>query len=447
MRAKAKREHTSFPIESDAVRLSLPYDGDELEVELPDGMNATIVGDSYPKKLPDIEQALEETLSNPVRSAPLAGLIPKKGSISILVSDMTRGSSVGPVLRLLLSYFERNGAGPDRVIVFIATGMHREMGRSDLKRHLGSDIFKRWEVRQHDATNNDLLIRVGKTSSGTPCYFNEHVVDSALIVTLGTVSFHYFAGFGGGRKLILPGVAGERTILANHRLSLSAGGIDSLSEGCRPGSLEGNPVHEDMVEGAKLLTGKLFAVNIVPGEEGGIAFINSGDIEQSHIEACDRYREYYTIPLERAFGAVIVSAGGSPRDANLLQAHKALRNASYALREGGVMLAALSCAGGVGSESYAAAFEEGRGGFEAHLGKGYTLNMQTAVSTYDLTERYSIYIRTMMEDGEITNFGFCPWKKDYTGFLLDGIPDDEVLVIMNASTFLPVRGNNRPDDV
>ena len=429
------------------MRISLPYDGGELEVELPDGIDVRIVGDSYPKPLADLEQALEETLSSPVRSAPLAGLIPQNGSISILVSDMTRGSSVGPALRLLLSYLERNGAGPDRVEVFIATGMHREMGRSDLKRHLGPDIFDRWEVRQHDATNNDLLIRVGKTSSGTPCYFNERVVDSALVVTLGTLSFHYFAGFGGGRKLILPGVAGERTILANHRLSLCEEGVDTLSEGCRPGNLEGNPVHEDMVEAAKLLPGALFAVNIVPGAEGGVAFINSGDIEQSHIEACGRYREYYTIHLERSFGAVIVSAGGSPRDANLLQAHKALRNASGALNEGGVMLAALSCAGGVGSESYAAAFAEGRSAFQSHLEKGYTLNMQTAVSTFDLTERYSIYLRTMMEDGEIARFGFCPWKEDYTEFLLDGVPDNEVLVIMNASAFLPEHGNNRTNDV
>ena len=192
-----------------------------------------------------------------------------------------------------------------------------------------------------------------------------------------------------------------------------------------------------MVEGAKLLAAPLFAVNVVAGAEGEISYINSGDIESSHEEACARYREYYTIPLERAFGAVIVSAGGSPHDVNLLQGHKALRNASYALGEGGVMLAALSCAGGVGSDSYAAVFGEGRSGLDRLLRKDYTLNAQTAVSTYDLTERYSIYLRTMMEDGEIIPFGFCPWKEEYTSYLLEGIPDDEILVIMNASAFLP----------
>jgi len=424
----------------------LPYNGGELEVDLPDRRNITVVGDSCPAPVADLERALEESLANPVHSAPLARLIPKEGSISILVSDMTRGSSIGSVLRLLLSHLERGGEGPDRTGIFIATGMHRGMGRSELKRHLGADIFERWGVHQHDATNKDLLIRVGSTNAKTPCYFNERVVDSALVITLGTLSFHYFAGFGGGRKLILPGVAGERTILANHRLSLHGKEMDMLSEGCRPGNLEGNPVHEDMIEGAKLLPGTLFAVNIVPGAEDGIAHLNSGDIELSHLEACARYREHFTIPLKRSFGAVIISAGGSPRDANLLQGHKALRNASYALSEGGVMLGAFACAGGVGSDSYAAAFEKGRSGLRGRLRKGYTLNAQTAVSTYDLTERHSIYLRTMMKDEEIAPFGFCPWKEDYTGYLLEGISDEDILVIMNASAFLPEQGNESSTD-
>lgn len=447
MRARARRERASSPTESDAVRISLPYNGGELEIDLPERGDITIIGDSYPAPLDDPRAALEESLAKPVQSSPLNRLISKEGSISVLVSDMTRGSSIGSVLGLLLEYLERNGAGPDRVVVFIATGMHREMSRSELKRHLGEEIFESWDIRQHDASNKDLLILAGTTSAGTACYFNERVVDSDLVIALGTISFHYFAGFGGGRKLILPGVAGERTILSNHRLSLQEAETDTISEGCRPGNLEDNPVHVDMLEGAKLLTGKLFAVNVVPGAEGGIAYLNSGDIELSHIEACAHYGEHYTIPLERSFGAVIVSAGGTPRDMNLLQAHKALRNASCALNEGGVMLAALSCAGGVGSESYAAAFEKGRSGMAAQLRKGYTLNAQTAVSTYDLTERFSIYLRTMMEDEEITLFGLCPWKEDYTAYLLEGIPDEEVLVIMNASSFLPEIGNDHTSDV
>jgi nickel-dependent lactate racemase len=419
------------------MRISLPYDGDVLDIDLAGRKRVQVAGDSYPKPVNDIEQELSRALKRPVHSLPLEKRIPPEGTISILVSDMTRGSAVGQVLRSLLAYLEEHGVGPDRAEIIIATGMHRELKRSELKAHLGAEIFSRWQVLQHDAENRDLMIEVGTTASGTRCLFNERVVGAGLVIILGTLSFHYFAGFGGGRKLVLPGVAGEKTILANHRLSLAKNDRQTLADGCRPGNLEGNPVHEDMLEGARLLPAPLFAVNIVQGGGGGVAFLNAGDIELSHLAACTAYSEHFAIQLKRRYGAVIVSAGGSPWDANLLQAHKALRNASLALKQGGVMLAALSCGGGVGSPSFAAAFKGGRSGMLERVSKGYTLNTQTAISTYELTEQFSIYLRTMMEDEEVTRFGFCPWKEEYTGYLLEGIPDDEVLVIMNASGFLP----------
>ena len=166
------------------------------------------------------------------------------------------------------------------------------------------------------------------------------------------------------------------------------------------------------------------------------SFINAGELELSHIEACERYREIFTIDLDRKYGAVIVSAGGSPKDVNLLQAHKALRHASTALEEGGLMLAALACAGGVGSDSLDGHFEKGRNGVPVRVQKGYTLNTQTAVSTYDLTGRFSIYLRSMMEDSDISRFGFCPWHEEFTGPLLECYGDEDILVIPNASSFL-----------
>lgn len=422
------------------MRISLPYDGDVLDIDLAGRKRVQIVGDSYPKPLADIEQELARALKSPVHSLSLEKRIPPDGTVSILVSDMTRGSAVGLVLRSLLAYLEQHGAGPDRTEIIIATGMHHVLKRSELKAHLGEEIFSRWQVLQHDAENGDLLIEVGTTSSGTRCLYNERVVGAGLVIALGTLSFHYFAGFGGGRKLVLPGVAGEKTILANHRLSLAKNDRQTLAGGCRPGNLEGNPVHEDMLEGARLLSAPLFAVNVVPGEGGGVAFLNAGDIELSHNEACAYYRDHFTIPLERRYDAVIVSAGGSPWDVNLLQAHKALRNASFALKQGGLMLAALSCGGGAGSSSYATAFKGGRSGMLERVSKGYTLNTQTAVSTYELTEQFSIYLRTMMKDEEIARFGFCPWKEEFTDYLLEGIRDEEILVIMNASGFLPACG-------
>ena len=418
------------------MKIELPYDGTTLELDLEGRSKIRIVGEQYPAALEDSENELLGALKAPVRTQPLQDLLPSGGTVSVLISDMTRGGAVKPVLSTVLRFLEERGAGPERAEVFIATGAHRGLLRSELRAHLGEEIMSRWRVHQHDADNKDALIEVGNTPAGTRCLINERVAGSNLVIAIGTISFHYFAGFGGGRKLVLPGVAGRDSILSNHKLSLSKESPDKLAGGCLPGNLEGNPVHEDMLASAKLLVSPVFAVNVIPGRDDGISFINAGELELSHIEACDRYREIFTIDLDRKYGAVIVSAGGSPKDVNLLQAHKALRHASTALEEGGLMLAALACAGGVGSDSLDGHFEKGRNGVPVRVQKGYTLNTQTAVSTYDLTGRFSIYLRSMMEDSDISRFGFCPWHEEFTGPLLECYGDEDILVIPNASSFL-----------
>jgi nickel-dependent lactate racemase len=418
------------------VKIELPYDGTTLELELGSRSNIKIVGADYPVALEDSKSELVRYLENPVHARPLDETIPAEGNLSILISDMTRGGAVKPVLSAILGYLEEKGAGPERTDIFIATGAHRGLLRSELRVHLGEDIMSRWRVHQHDADNGDALIDLGTTPAGTRCRINERVVASNLVIAIGTISFHYFAGFGGARKLILPGVAGRDSILSNHKLSLSKESPEKLAEGCRAGNLDKNPVHEDMLAAAKLLESPVFAVNVIPARDDGISFINAGELELSHIEACERYRDLFTIDLERKFGAAIISAGGSPKDVNLLQAHKALRQASTSLEEGGLMLAAFACAGGIGSDSLDKIYEKGRNGVPALVQKGYTLNTQTAVSTYELTGRFSIYLRSMIQDSDISRFGFCPWQEEFTGPLLEAYDDDDILVIPNASSFL-----------
>ena len=309
-------------------------------------------------------------------------------------------------------------------------------GESELESRLGREIIERWKIFEHDARDGGSLVDAGTTPAGTHCLFNKRVVESALVIAVGAVSFHYFAGYGGARKLILPGVAGEETILSNHRLSLKKDPGQGLSEGCRPGKLEGNPVHEDMLAGARLLEARIFAVNSVPDDRGNILFVNAGELDASHGAACEFLSAHFRIPIDLRYGAVIVSAGGFPKDINLLQSHKALRQASYALDEGGLMLAAVACSEGVGSDSYLGAFDNGRQGVPDSVRSIYTVNSQTAMSTYGLTDSFSIYIKSMMPDGLVSRFGFCPWKERYEDYLLRGIEEDEILILLNGSHFL-----------
>ncbi len=296
-------------------------------------------------------------------------------------------------------------------------------------------------MNSHDARNPGSVVEVGTTPSGTVFDVNERVASASLVIALGTVSFHYFAGFGGGRKLLLPGVASERSILANHRLSLMEDPSSGLSGGCSPGNLEGNPVHEDMTDAALMLPAPVFAINTVFGKDRGPVFINSGDLVKSHSKAAAFLKDHFSFKVDRRYKAVIASAGGSPWDINLLQSHKAIRNAYLAVDSGGVLLIAAACPEGVGSESYAGAFSEGRSGLPERVSGPYTINTQTAVSTFEMTSRISIYVRSLISDRDLALFGFCQWKDDYTACLLEGIDPGDILLIRDSHHFLPVPGD------
>lgn len=418
------------------MKVSLPYGRGEFILDLPDRSGVRVIGNEYPEPLSDAARALRQSLDSPVGCASLAKLLPPKGKISVLVSDITRGGSARALLPHLLDYLEEHGAGPERTDVILALGMHRAHSRAELEMHLGENVLSRWQVVEHDATDESGLIEAGVTPFGTPCSFNKRVASSGLAVLLGSVTFHYFAGYGGGRKLVLPGIAGEKTILANHRLSLESDPAEGLVDACRPGNLEHNPVHEDMLAGARLLAVPLFAVNVVSGASAP-AFINAGEIDSSHREACSFLSRNFEINLERQYKAVVLSAGGYPRDINLLQSHKALRNACRALEEGGLMLAAAECREGIGSDSFLQAFSDGRQGVPRSVRSKYGLNSQAAVSTFDMTGRFSIYLKASMEESLLSRFGFCAWRDEYTPYVLSGLDEEEILVIKNASMFLP----------
>lgn len=426
---------TAGPSEK-VLQVSLAYDRSSVQVELPEGVR--IEGGDFPDPIEDPDKRLLEALDDPVEGKPLGEALGGKGRISVLISDMTRGGVTGRLLSVLLGYLGARGAGPANVDVIIAAGTHRGHTPEELEEHLGREIVSQYTIRENNADDAEAHRYVGTTSAGTPCRFARSVVESDLVIGIGTISYHYFAGFGGARKLILPGISSIETIIANHRLSLLDDPGSGLSEGCMPGNLDGNPVHEDMVEGALLLPSHVFMVNAVLDGRGRPVHINAGDMVSSHQEACRWYSGRFSISLDKRYTAVIASAGGAPKDINLLQSHKAIRHASFAVDDGGLLAVAAACPEGTGSDSYRDAFREGRESVPDVVRSEYTLNSQAAISTYDITGRASVYLRTMMEDREVSRFGFCPWKDEYTRYLIEGTDPGDILVIMNSGLFLPV---------
>jgi len=418
------------------VEVRLSYGNDDISLDISGKAPVRIVGEEFPEPLSDSFEAFERSVENPIGTKPLSQLLSESSKVSILVSDLTRSGS-RRLLMILLEFLERRIKSSNNVAIFIATGMHRHLGDDELNAHLGEEVTSRWRIIQHDPTDAASLKEVGTSPKGTPYAFAQEVVDSDLIVALGGVSFHYFAGFGGARKLILPGVAGEETILSNHRLSLKEDPALGLADRCLPANLEGNPVHEDMVRGARAVPVKKFFINYITGDGGEPVFLNSGEMEKSHEEACRALKEMFSFGLKKKYRAAIISGGGYPKDINLLQAHKSLKHTSFALEDGAIVLAALSCPEGVGSESYLDSFSAGVDGVYEKVRKRYTINSQTAVSTREMIERFKIYLKSELDDSMLQRFGFRRWDPEDTDMILRGIDEEDIIVIKDASTFLP----------
>jgi len=406
-------------------RVKLPFNDTDAEVEIRG--TPCLSSCELPSPLTDINNDLATSLREPVSSPPLEEMVDRNDSISLLVPDITRGTSVKTVLPALIDELIRSGAENDRIEILIATGAHRPETDAELVDHLGRDIVDEFRLYQHRADDLEGNIRVGRTESNQDVRLDRRMMHADLIIPVGMVSFHYFAGFGGGRKMIMPGMAGIDSIMRNHRLSLKPRPEEGFAPGCEAANLEGNPVHQDMISTVKLLNKKIFLINLVNGPDGSLIFINAGDIFDSHLRACEYYREEFTIKLEDEFETAVVSCGGAPKDINLLQAHKTLRYASRGVKTGGDIYCLAACREGVGSSSYLESISRN------NIGEGvYTLNTQTAVSTRELTENYSIYLRSELDDGIVRQFGFIPWNGRVAGR-----KKESVLVIGNSSLFLP----------
>jgi len=339
---------------------------------------------------------VEEALANPEGSPRLAELARGARSVLVVVPDKTRASGARRYLKPALEEIERAGVRPRDVRLITANGAHPRMSEEELVEILGAEVRERYAVVQHDSRDETSLVELGVTSRGTRVLVNSLCVESDLVVLTGSVSFHYFAGFGGGRKTLFPGLAGYSSIVANHRLTLGAG--PGLHPRCAAGLLEGNPVHEDIMEAFSMLPPP-FVLNTVVAPGGAVIDAFAGAHDRVFEKACRAARKYFSVEMDEPADLVIASCGGHPWDINLLQAHKGLRNAALAARDGGAVLLAAEVSQGVGS----ATLEKGllqrnwRLADEAARAS-YVLNAHTAVALLQQAERVSLHMVSRARD-------------------------------------------------
>jgi nickel-dependent lactate racemase len=383
--------------------IDMPYGKQRISVRIPDGVDVEFLSPRAVAPLEDIPAAFRGACENAIDSPSLASFVREAGRVVILVSDLTRGGGAKQILPICLQYLRDLNLPPERIHILIARGTHRKLTKEERSFFKTKD-FSGISILEHDCDDGSGMSALVLTSRGTPVRINRQIKDADLVLLLAPVSFHYFAGFGGGRKLILPGCADRQSILANHRLSLLDSSPVKLNPLCKSGSLQKNPIHEDMCEALAALSG-VFSVNFFGDSAGNVAFINAGSPERSHSEACEAYEHYYLVPVDEPYRLLVVSPGGFPYDINLLQSHKALKHASAAVVESGSVLLLAECAEGVGSEGFKKGFEMPKNKFLKIAYKEYEANYQTAVSLYGMLDKFSIGMVTKLTGETLDTFG------------------------------------------
>jgi lactate racemase len=272
--------------------------------------------------------------------------------------------------------------------VLLATGVHRPFVPDELR------CLEGWDVTANGAGGYHRHLDVGRTSAGTPVRLHPDWVEADLRVVLGDLSFHYFAGFGGGRKLVFPGLGEPDGILANHRRCLDFAG--NLHPACESGILEGNPVHEDIVEAVSFCPPDLLiqAYEPAPGETPILAV---GRWREEHERGCAIYLRGHELRHTQRSDCLIADAGGFPRDASLLQAHKSLRHASRFLATGGRLLLVAGLEEGSGSESFERLWALPAAELSRRAVEQYELHTQTALSLRTICERHEVGVLSRME--------------------------------------------------
>ena len=348
--------------------------------------------------LSDVE--IGAALDNPIDSPPLDDLISADDRVLIVVSDATRATGSAQIVNLLVRRLIQNGIAPAEIAIIFATGIHRAVRPDEKAELLTPFIAQRIRTIDHDAYDATQLIQIGVMDRGTPIEVNRLLKEFTKVIITGAVGFHYFAGFTGGRKSICPGLAAAAAIEATHMLALDfAHGGRRLGVGT--GLLDGNAVNEECERIAAMI-GPVFSINAIVDDHGRAERIFAGHWQKAHRRACEIYAAGHSLEIRQRREVVVVSAGGSPYDINLIQAHKALDMAAHACLDGGTIILLAECADGLGRADFLKWFESGDSiTLAARLRKAYEVNGQTAWALLTKAERFRIHIVTNLEESDL----------------------------------------------
>lgn len=351
-------------------------------------------------------------------------------SPAIVIGDKTRLCGYGEYLPIILETVLESGAKKENIKLFIAYGTHPKQSEEECLRSYGS-LYHEYPFVHHDCTNPDSFGNPGKTSRGTDVYIRQDIIDASFLLTFGAISNHYFAGYGGGRKLIFPGLGYKPAIYQNHGLFLDKK-TQKLASGCNAGVLDGNPLAEDLFE-VEAFRQPDMAVHGILNSSGEVCDLLVGTGTDFFKKACSLHARNCEIQHSEQYNLVLASCGGYPKDINFIQAHKAIHNAAAFVKDGGHLVVLAECRDKVGSKTFLPWLE--MGSYEStfqRLLEHYEGNGGTALATMEKLKRINISLVTEINEAESQIIGFNKISME-TAKQLVWDSDYPVAILPNAS--------------
>ncbi len=322
------------------MNITLGYNTEKIDISIPE-QNLKGVLKPKPAETSLSEQdIIAQALDNPVGAAALNEIVKPGETVVVVTSDITRPMPTAKVLPCVVDALNQAGIEDKDISVVFGLGVHRPHTPEEHQKLVGVEMYER--VACYDSTPED-VVHLGDTSRGTPVDLSRRVVEADRCICFGNIEYHYFAGFSGGMKAIMPGGSTRAAIQSNHSRMVEADAI--------AGKLDGNPVREDIEEVAQSFNVD-YIVNVVLNEKKQIINAFAGDVVQAHRAGCAYLDSLYKVEIDEPADIVVVTPGGFPKDINLYQAQKALDNAKHAVKEGGIIILFAACKEGLGEEVF-----------------------------------------------------------------------------------------------
>jgi len=377
------------------------------------------------------EAAVRFALANPVGTQVLSEIVKPGEKIAIITSDVTRPVPGGKIIPAVLEELWRAGVKPEDVTIVLALGSHRRHTIAEMERLVGSGVCNAVECVDSDPLD---CVHMGETTLGTPVDITRTVAEADRRICIGNIEYHYFAGYSGGAKAIMPGVSTREAIQKNHG--------HMLAPGAKAGILGGNPVRED-IEEAALFCPIDFIVNVVLDEHKEIIYATAGHHIHAHREGCAYLDRIYKKEIDAPADIVIASQGGAPKDINLYQTQKALDNACRAVRRGGIVILVGSCREGMGEVVFERWLVEAQtpGSLVERIKRDFQLGGHKAAAIALALEIADIYLVSELPDGLVKSIFLSPFPtvQDALNAALDALGHDSSVLVM------PFGGSTLPE--